>query len=100
VPTVDLARDTATSLTDQIEATMRRASSLTEDQCQQGVNDEWSTVQSLRHLTFVVDVWLGKTIRNETDPFHPIGLPPSFIPPKLPARRSTPTPGRPTTRPV
>lgn len=95
VPTVDVARDTAWSLTDQLEATIGRAASFTEDQRQQGVNDEWSTVQSLRHLTFVVDVWLGKTIRGEEDPFHPIGLPPSFIPPKLPGSSIDPE-ARPT----
>lgn len=62
---------------------MTRASSFTEDERHQRVDDEWSTVESLRHLTFVIDVWLSRTIRGEHDPFHPIGLPPSFMPPKL-----------------
>jgi hypothetical protein len=32
----------------------------------------------------VIDVWLGKTIRGEDDPFHPIGIPPHFVPRVLP----------------
>ena len=33
---------------------------------------------------FVVDVWLGKTIKGEDDPFHPMGIPPHFVPRVLP----------------
>jgi hypothetical protein len=33
---------------------------------------------------FVIDVWLGRTIKGEEDPFHPIGIPPHFVPRKLP----------------
>ncbi len=84
VPTVAAAREIASALTDQLEATMRRAALLTDDARQQRVNDEWSVVESLQHLIFVVDVWLGRTIRGAEDPFHPIGLPPSFVPRTLP----------------
>ena len=63
---------------------MKRATSFTEDQLQTGVNDEWSTVQSLRHVVLVVDLWLSKTILGVDDPFDPMALPPSFMPPKLP----------------
>ena len=66
------------------EKTLARAAEFTEDQLQSGVDGEWSTVQSLRHLVFVADLWLSRTILGEADPFHPIGLPPHFVPAKLP----------------
>jgi hypothetical protein len=67
-----------------LEATIERASSFTEDERHRRVNDEWSTVESLRHIVMVVDGWLGRTIKGEPDPFHPIGLPPHFAPRVLP----------------
>lgn len=63
---------------------MLRASSLPDDDRHRRVNDEWSVVESLRHLVLVIDLWLSKAILGHPDPFHPIGLPPSFMPPKLP----------------
>jgi len=63
--------------------TTRRLLSFTEDERQQRVNDEWSAVESLRHLVLVVDLWLSKVILGEPDPFDPIALPPTFMPPKL-----------------
>ena len=63
---------------------MLRASSLPDNDRHRRVNDEWSTVESLRHLVLVIDLWLSKAILGHPDPFHPIGLPPSFMPPTLP----------------
>ena len=63
---------------------MVRASSLPDDDRHRRVNDEWSTVESLRHLVLLIDLWLSKAILGHSDPFHPMGLPPSFMPPKLP----------------
>jgi hypothetical protein len=74
---------------------MKRATSFSEDQLQSGVNDEWSTVESLRHIVMVVDVWLSKTLLGEDDPFDPIGLPPHFMPAKLPGTSIDPD-ARPT----
>jgi hypothetical protein len=84
VPDVDAAREFVASVTERLEETVLRAFSFTEDERHRRVDDEWSTVESLRHLVFVVDVWLSRTICGEQDPFHPVGLPPSFMPPKLP----------------
>ena len=83
VADVDTAREAAVEARDRLEATIGHASSFTEDERQQGVNSEWSTVESLRHLVLVIDLWLSKAIRGEPDPFHPMALPPSFMPPKL-----------------
>jgi uncharacterized protein YjbI with pentapeptide repeats len=39
------------------------------------VDGEWSFAQTLRHLVFATDVWLGASILGRTDAFHPIGVP-------------------------
>src|SRR5262245_49064053 len=83
VPDVDAARKSAAAARSRFEATIARASSFSEDELQQRVDDEWSTVESLRHIVLIVDIWLSKAIRGEQDPFHPMALPPSFMPPKL-----------------
>jgi hypothetical protein len=75
-------REAVEILKDQLEATYERALSFTEAQRHLSVDEEWSLVESIRHLVFVLDGWLHRTIRGEADPFHPVGLPPSFMPPK------------------
>ena len=83
VPDVGTAQASATEARDRLEVTIARASSFSEDQLQQRVHDEWSTVESLRHIVLLIDLWLLRSIRGEQDPFHPMALPPSFMPPKL-----------------
>lgn len=39
------------------------------------VREEWTFAQTLRHLVFATDGWLGAAIRGEERPFHPWGLP-------------------------
>ena len=80
----DAARALAAEAIARAEATMQRASTFAEADLQRGVDDEWSTVQSLRHLVLIVDVWLSRTILGEDDPFHPMALPPHFMPAKMP----------------
>ncbi len=43
------------------------------------VDGEWSLTETLRHLIFVADAWFGHAVLRESRPFHPAGLPPSFI---------------------
>jgi hypothetical protein len=38
------------------------------------VHDEWSAVQTLRHLVFVHDSWFRRCCLGSTDPFTPMGL--------------------------
>jgi hypothetical protein len=38
------------------------------------VDDEWSLVQTLRHLVLATDAWLGRGINRVEQPFHEIGL--------------------------
>jgi hypothetical protein len=92
---VAAAREDAATVIARLEETILRAASFTEDERQRRVDDEWSTVESLRHLVLVVDVWLSKTIRGEEDPFHPMALPPHFMPAKLPGSSIDPD-ARPT----
>lgn len=43
------------------------------------VNGEWSFVDTLRHLIFVTDGWFRGAVKGEAEPFHPLGLPASFM---------------------
>jgi hypothetical protein len=44
------------------------------------VNDEWSAVQTLRHLVFVHDSWFRRCCLGSTAPFTPMGLAIDFVP--------------------
>jgi hypothetical protein len=59
--------------------TMRRAEALPRADLDRSVNDEWSFAQTLRHLVFVTDAWLGHAVLAQPRPFHPLGLPAGFI---------------------
>jgi hypothetical protein len=43
------------------------------------VEEEWSFAQTLRHLVFVTDAWLGAILGNDR-PFHPWGMPFTDLP--------------------
>jgi DinB family protein len=64
---------------DQWRATLARIGRLPPDRQQQRVNDEWSAIETLRHLIFVADDWFGRTVRGESAPYWPCGLVPSFL---------------------
>jgi len=83
VPDVATARESVTEAQARLETTIRRLDTFTEGERHQHVNDEWSAVESLRHLVLILDLWLSKAIQGEHDPFDPIALPPTFMPPKL-----------------
>jgi hypothetical protein len=44
------------------------------------VNDEWSAVQTMRHLVFVHDSWFRRCCLGSTALFTPMGLGPPFVP--------------------
>jgi len=44
------------------------------------VNDEWSALQTMRHLVFVHDSWFRRCCLGSTTPFTPMGLGPPFVP--------------------
>ena len=84
VASVGEARASADEATDALEATMVRAASFSDEELHRSVNHEWCTVDSFRHVVLIVDLWLSKAVLGQEDPFHPMALPPTFMPPKLP----------------
>jgi hypothetical protein len=65
----------------QLDATFERARQLTESQRNERVDDEWSVVETVRHLVFAVDAWIQRALLGRDDPFDPIGLPHSEMEP-------------------
>jgi hypothetical protein len=45
------------------------------------VDDEWSFVETLRHLVFCTDAWASRTILDDPMPYHRLGYPHSAYPP-------------------
>lgn len=58
-----------------------RAALLPETKLYERVDDEWSFVETLRHLLFAGDAWFGNAVLEEADPYHPLGLPAGGMPP-------------------
>ena len=61
------------ALVDTWAKTIARAQALPEDKLHQSVNNEWSFVQTLRHLVFAMDKWFTLPILGGA--LHPMGLP-------------------------
>jgi hypothetical protein len=61
--------------------TVARAGRLPERALHQRVDDEWSFIETLRHLVFATDMWAGHTILNKPVPYHRLGLPATAYPP-------------------
>jgi hypothetical protein len=60
-------------------AAVARARRLPEGAVEQRVDAEWSFVETLRHLLFVTDAWVGDVVQEREQPHHPWGLPPHFL---------------------
>jgi hypothetical protein len=59
--------------------TMERARGMSEADRQRSVDEEWSFVETLRHLIYVIDGWFGRCVLCRPEPYHPLGLAPSFV---------------------
>jgi hypothetical protein len=57
-------------------ATEVRARRLPEARLHESVNGEWSFVETERHLVFVTDAWVRRTILGLRSPYHRWGMPP------------------------
>jgi hypothetical protein len=57
------------------EGTVRRARSLPEEALHRSVDDEWSFIQTLRHLGFASAAGVGRMILGNPSPWHPLDLP-------------------------
>lgn len=60
--------------------TVARARRLDEPAWHERVDDEWSFVETMRHLVFATDAWAGRTILDEPVPYHRLGYPHSAYP--------------------
>ena len=60
--------------------TISRARQLPDTALKERVDEEWSFVETLRHLVFGIDLWVGVMIIGDEAPFHPPGLPPTDMP--------------------
>jgi hypothetical protein len=56
-------------------AAVERARAMPEGSAEVSIDGEWSFAQTVRHLVFVTDAWLGKSILRLPRPFHPLGQP-------------------------
>jgi hypothetical protein len=61
------------ALEDEWAKTIARAQALPEEKLHESVNNEFSFVQTLRHLVMAMDKWFTAPVLGEG--FHPIGLP-------------------------
>ncbi|MGC5309003.1 DinB family protein [Micromonospora zamorensis] len=54
-------------------AAVDRAVAMPESAVDVSIDGEWSFAQTLRHLAFAADAWLGRAILRLPQPFHPLG---------------------------
>lgn len=57
------------------EGTVARAGTFPEAALHRSVDDEWSFIQTLRHLNFASAAWVGRMILGNASPWHPLDLP-------------------------
>jgi uncharacterized damage-inducible protein DinB len=62
-------------------ATVARAERLPEPVRHERVEDEWSFVETMRHLVYATDAWASRTVLDEPKPYHRLGLPQTAYPP-------------------
>ena len=55
--------------------TVARTERLPEPALNERVDDEWSFVETLRHLIFIADSWASRTVLDEPVPYHRLGVP-------------------------
>jgi hypothetical protein len=57
------------------EGTVARARTFPEAALHRGIDDEWSFIQTLRHLNFASAAWVGRMVLGNASPWHPLDLP-------------------------
>jgi uncharacterized damage-inducible protein DinB len=57
------------------KGTVARAMALPEAALHRNVNDEWSFIQTLRHLNFASAAWVDRMLRGTASPWHALDLP-------------------------
>jgi uncharacterized damage-inducible protein DinB len=75
-PTTAEGFRTAWNLNERLwEATVARAVRLRAELLHESVDGEWSFIQTLRHLAFATESWVGRCILGDPSPWHPLSLP-------------------------
>ena len=72
-------REAWRQLRDGWTTTTERVRSMPEGSEHRGIDGEWSTVETLRHLVFVHDSWFRRCVLGLTEPFTPMGLGPPDV---------------------
>jgi hypothetical protein len=57
------------------DGTVARARTFAEADLHRGVGEEWSFIQTIRHLCFASDAWVARMILGNPSPWHPLDLP-------------------------
>ncbi|MGH8977156.1 MAG: DinB family protein [Acidimicrobiia bacterium] len=68
-------RNAWTAIEEFSAATLDRARALPPEKLDESVDEEWSFVETLRHLVFATDRWITGPVLRDPKPFHPLGLP-------------------------
>jgi hypothetical protein len=55
--------------------TVERARGFSSEQLHERVEEEWSYIETLRHLVFATDAWVNRVILGDPAPWHPLDLP-------------------------
>jgi DinB superfamily/Pentapeptide repeats (8 copies) len=55
--------------------TVERARRLPPELLHESVDGEWSFIETLRHLVFATDAWIGRVILGDPSPWDPLDLP-------------------------
>jgi hypothetical protein len=57
------------------QETVDRARELDAELLHESVDEEWSFIETLRHLVFATDAWVRRAILGDPAPWHPLDLP-------------------------
>jgi uncharacterized protein YjbI with pentapeptide repeats len=57
------------------QQTVERARGMAPELLHERVDDEWSFIETLRHLVFATDAWVSRAILGEPSPWDPLDLP-------------------------
>ena len=62
------------------QQTVARARGMAPELLHERVDDEWSFIETLRHLVFATDAWVSRAILGQPSPWDPLGLPHDEMP--------------------
>ena len=80
VRTADDFRAAWATLEELWSGTVAHAGELPDGLVHERVDGEWSVTETLRHLVFAVDSWVGNLLLAGAAPYHRLGLPPTDMP--------------------